>query len=88
MSVPTTNFTLKVPSAAVERIATAFCASYGYQATLEDGTPNPQTPLQFTQRRLMAYIKEVVISYEANDAAETARETAAADADSALTLET
>lgn len=86
MSAPTTNFTLQIPTAAVTRIATAFCATYGYQATLEDGTANPQTPVQFTRQQVAAYIKAIVIAYEATVAAEAARQAAAAEVDSAITL--
>lgn len=83
----TTPFTIQIPTAVVSRIAAAFCGSYGYSATLDDGTDNPVTPVQFTRQQVIEYIRAVVIAYEANVAAETARQTAAdtAQTDIALT---
>lgn len=85
MSTPTAttttiSFSLTVPTTLVPVIAEAFAATYGYQATLPDGTANPVTPEQFTQQCVVAYIANVVESYQANQAAQAAAASALAAA--------
>jgi len=65
-----------VPNAVLPRLADAFAATYGYQATLPDGTANPETKNQFAQRMVRQYARNVLAAYEATLAAETARASA------------
>lgn len=52
------------------RMVTAFTNAYGYKATLVDGTPNPQTPFDFTVECITNFIQEVVKSQETQAARE------------------
>lgn len=49
---------------------------YGYKAVLDDGSPNPVTEGQFTTNVVINYCKELVRSYEVQQAAEAARQSA------------
>jgi hypothetical protein len=53
-----------------------FCAYHGYQATLGDGEPNPETKTQFKQRMVIKFFKESIKAQRAIAAAETARQSA------------
>jgi len=53
-----------------KRVTDAFAGSYGYQATLPDGTPNPQNKMGFTTDKIADYIREVVRGYETQKARE------------------
>jgi hypothetical protein len=64
-----------VPDAVLPRVLDAFAATFGYQATLPSGAPNPQTRAQFAKQRLAAYVKQVTVAYEATRDAEAARQT-------------
>lgn len=68
------------------RINAAFAATYGYQATLEDGTANPQTVGQFTRTKIRDHIKRVVTDYEATQAAEAARTSKVAEVEAQVTI--
>lgn len=80
------QITITIPDAVVQRVLTAMCNTYGYQATLPDGTPNPQTQAQFARAQLAAYVKAVVTAYEATQAAEAARVSAANTASSDIAV--
>lgn len=54
-----------------QRVITALCAVNGYQATLPDGTANPQTPAQFAKACVVAYIRQTVFGYEQSQAGST-----------------
>lgn len=75
------QITITVPDAALPRVLAAFATAYGYQATLPDGTANPQTQAQFAKQKLADHVKAVVTTHEANKAAEDARTAAVAGAD-------
>ena len=71
------TFTFEIPDAIVSRVMDAFGASYGYAATLPDGSSNPETLAQFTKRKVISYMREVTIAHErqkAGAAAEKASE--------------
>ena len=67
------NFAIEIPDEQVERIITALCANYQYNATIsdphsdnpQDSIDNPQTPYQFANERVREYLIENTISYEA-----------------------
>ncbi len=84
------RFTLDVPDSRLARVVTAFCVTFGYQPQVqgEDGTlvPNPETPQQFTRRKLVEHARAVVVAHEAAAAGEVAREAAAAKAEAEITV--
>lgn len=75
------NIQLTVPDAAIARIRDAFCAEFNYQATLEDGTPNPQNKTEFTRQQIIAYVRQVVKNNESNKQAGLARKAVEAEID-------
>ena len=84
----TTALTINIPTHLVPRIATAFAVSYGYQAIL-NGTPNPQSEIQFTRQTIINIIRQTVISYEtqqARDAAQATVDAAEAQSSANITL--
>lgn len=54
-------------------VTEAMCATYGYQATLPDGTANPQTPAQFAQQCIIKFCQEVVLAYQTPTATQAAQ---------------
>lgn len=74
-----------VPDAVLQRVLDAFAAAYGYQATI-DGSPNPETKAQFARRMVRQYVKNTVVAHEAEQAAITARQTAADAANTDIVL--
>lgn len=76
------TISLTVPAAAVPRVRTAFCATYGYavnvpnpafdrtkpvDATTNPQTiPNPVTPDEFVRGRLLQFMREIVQSHESD----------------------
>lgn len=69
------------PAAALTRAVDALCALNGYQ-TLIGGNPNPETKNNFAKRMLAVWLKARIVEYESGLAAEAARATATASADS------
>lgn len=43
-----------------DKVSTAMCGQFKYQATLPDGTPNPQTCAQFADEQIARLIREHV----------------------------
>ena len=66
---------ITVPDTIVTRLQDAFAATYGYQPTI-NGAANPETLPAFTRRMLRDHARNVLVSYEAQQAGETAREAA------------
>lgn len=84
-------FVIRVPDSANvaalrQRIVTAITTHYGYQPVLPDGTPNPQTPAQFTQAWIVDRIKDEVRKHDANAAERVARASAVAAVDTEMEL--
>lgn len=73
------------PDSIRNRVLDAFASTYGYQATLQDGTPNPQTKAQFAKAQVARFVKEVVKGYEATRAGEIARKAAHDAAENEIT---
>lgn len=71
------NLSISIPDAMLPRVTEAFKAAYNYQATLPDGTPNPETDTQFVRRQILNYVKELTVAHEAASASSTARDNAA-----------
>lgn len=82
--------TINIPDPVATRVLTGFSAANGYQPTVPDGqggtVPNPETRAQFCRRKLAEYVKATVQGWEANAAAHTAAQAAAAAADSELSV--
>jgi len=76
------TISITIPDAAMPRIIAAYCALFGYQAVLEDGTPNPETKAAFTKRMVIRHVRGIVTSYEGDTAVAAVRVTTAADVDS------
>jgi len=68
------NFT--IPDAQAPRLVNAFCNRYNYPTqVLVDGNMvnNPESRAAFSKRMLLNVLKELVLSQEQMDAAQTAR---------------
>lgn len=74
--------TITIPDAQANRVMDAVAGSYGYQATIPDPAdpsrqiPNPQGKSAFAKQVVANFLKEVVTAYEANIAADQARQQA------------
>jgi hypothetical protein len=81
----TVQFT--IPDAITPRVLNGYCKYRGYSATLDDGTPNPETKAAFFKRTIIDYIKQSVKASEIQDASQAAAATAgqAADQDIQIT---
>jgi len=80
------TFSLEIPDAQVERVTEALAAFYGYQAELEDGTPNPELAVEFNRRMVAHELHLKVRAYEMEQAAAAARAAAAAAVDAEVTI--
>ncbi|HLE04142.1 MAG TPA: hypothetical protein VI729_05965 [Anaerolineales bacterium] len=60
--MPDITFTLS--AAHLTRLVDAICATEGYEATLDDGRPNPETRPQFSRRMIREHLRHVVRDYE------------------------
>lgn len=80
------SITITIPDSIAQRTLNGFCTHYGYQATLENGTPNPQTKLQFSKAKLIEIIREAVRATEIQVASNQAAATASASVDSDIQL--
>lgn len=74
------SITLTIPNAVTQRVLDGFCKNQGYAATLENGTPNPETQQQFMKRKIVEYVKTAVKASEL----ETARNAAATTANDSV----
>lgn len=54
------TISITIPPAQTARVVDALCAYHGYQATLDDGTPNPVTKAAFAKSVVIQLIKDVV----------------------------
>ena len=70
------TITTNIPDASLQRTLDAVCGVHGYQALLEDGTPNPETQAKFARRMVANYLRQLVIHWESTQAAESARRAA------------
>jgi hypothetical protein len=56
-----------MPDEVAVKVTEAFCGLYGYQEMTEDAdgnaVANPQTPAQFAQQQVVAYVRKVVTEY-------------------------
>lgn len=72
---------IEVPDEIVPRALDAICKVYGYQATLEGGSPNPETRAAFAKRQLANWVKNAIKTVEAARAGDEARAAKAAEID-------
>lgn len=70
------SITFTIPNAVSQRVLDGFCKNQGYSATLENGSPNPETQQAFLKRKVVEYVKQAVKASEL----ETARNAAATSA--------
>jgi hypothetical protein len=77
---------ITVPDAVLPRVVAAFAATFGYAATMPDGTANPETQNAFVKRKVAEYIKAIVVAHEANRDADAARAATLANSTSQLTI--
>lgn len=83
---------ITIPDAVGSRVVDGLAGQYNYQATipapnpLNPPVPNPETKAQFAKRMVAKFIKDSVKAFEATQAAGTARDTAAASVETAITL--
>lgn len=71
-----TDIIITIPTAIAPRVLDGFAANHGYRATLEDGSPNPESKAEFARRMLKEYIRQSAIAGEtlaARDAAEASQ---------------
>lgn len=70
------NFT--IPDQYIDRVLTAFCDGFGYQAEITDDvgntSPNPETRATFTKRMIAGRIKQVIHEYEGDRASNMVRQ--------------
>ena len=81
------TFCVEIPDGDIDRILTAVCANYNYQARISDPNAiddpsatidNPQTPYQFANAQVRHYLIENTTSYEAKQARQAALNTLSA----------
>jgi hypothetical protein len=68
------KITITIPSAQKSDLIEAFADLYNYQATDNEGKPNPQSKSQFALSQVKNFIKNVFISYKAKGAETTRKE--------------
>ena len=71
--------TLTIPDEIAPRVLDAVCSRHGYQATLPNGDPNPQTQINFAKQVIYDFLKRTVRVYEIS-LAEQAASAAASNA--------
>lgn len=54
---------LNIPDEKFDFMITAICDTYGYQEVFPDGTPNPQTPVQFARQQIIKLVLQPVRQY-------------------------
>tara|TARA_R100000008_G_scaffold70253_1_gene47813 strand:- start:2428 stop:2709 length:282 start_codon:yes stop_codon:yes gene_type:complete len=77
------TFCVEIPDADIERILTAVCANYNYNAQISDPDSddpnatidNPQTTYQFANEQVRKYLIENTVAYEAKQARQAALNT-------------
>lgn len=85
--MPTLEFTFTISAANLTRVVQGVAYQNNYQDFVEDPEnpdemiPNPETKGQFAKRMVKGYIKNCTTAWEANQASETARLAAIADAE-------
>lgn len=87
------NITITIPDAQLTRVVDGIAGQNNYQATIPDpanptGPPiaNPETKNQFVKRMMIKWAKESVKAWEATQAANVARDTAATSVETTVTL--
>jgi hypothetical protein len=87
------TITITIPDSVAIRVRDGYCYQNGYTDTihvLENDAwvdiPNPETKAAFMKRMILTHIKRSVILYEADTAAEAARQTAAASVEKEIDL--
>ena len=80
------QITITIPDAIASRVMNGFAKRYHYSATLEDGSPNPETKAQFAKRRVIEFIKQAVREAEVEDARNDAATTAGSSVDTDIQL--
>lgn len=75
------NYTISIKAAVAQKVVDAFASEFNYQSTIKnaDGTttPNSETAVEFTKRKIGQFIEGVVNTYQEKKDVETARTSAA-----------
>lgn len=80
------QISITIPDLVLPRVLDAMASIYGYQATLADGTPNPQTKAQFAKQQVAAFVKRTVAAHEVNDAIASASQSASSKANTDVVI--
>lgn len=80
------DFIITIPNDQVTRVVNGMALTHGYQDTLNDGSPNPETKNQFAKRMLRKFVKSSVITAEAIQAADIARDIARQNAEAEISI--
>ena len=91
--MPDVQIIFGMSAAAAERVTAAYCGSFGYQASTIDAdgnvVPNPMTPAQFAQSRIVESVRQTVIRYEQGERIEQVKSEIVDDVNSIpVTIET
>lgn len=86
--------TITIPDAILPRVLLGFTSVNGYQVNIPDPAdptgqrmiPNPQTRAAFAKAKLIEHIRNDVAAYEAQIAADAARQTALTKADTEVSI--
>ena len=73
--------TFTIPDAIVSRVNNGIANYHGYQETLPDNTPNPESKAQFAKRKLKETLKAWVVASESNAGFLAAQTTANSEVD-------
>jgi hypothetical protein len=74
------TISITIPDALLDRAVAGVCWAHFYQETI-DGEPNPETKAAFCKRMIRQHIKNCVLQYEGDQAAQTARTSAGTEVD-------
>jgi len=79
------SITINIGNADLPRVITGVCGFFNYSATIPqiigDPLPNPETQAQFARRMVVEAVRSWVKTYEMQQAAIAAQQTASAAAD-------
>ena len=77
---------INIPDSIASRVLNAFARRYGYLATFEDGTTNPQTKAEFAKSKLISFIIESVRIIEVQDSSNNAASIASDKVDTEIDI--